>query len=203
MVSKVSYNDKAFKIGDFTYNSRKNFYHMKMIDNKFYEIAKRLELYYDIIDEYEDYKYSEEYTKNKREEYIKKIRKVFIRLKNLERFLRKFHFDKLKNIKLIVKENNNMIFDFDYGSFIENYKWIKQIINDRESPEFIYTLFREKYDLKDKEYVKYKLFKKIWKLSSKFEKRIKFEEEDEEEDEDDYEFMDDYYKYIEREIRYI
>ena len=96
-----------------------------------------------------------------------------------------------------------MIFDFDYGSFIENYKWIKQIINDRESPEFIYTLFREKYDLKDKEYVKYKLFKKIWKLSSKFEKRIKFEEEDEEEDEDDYEFMDDYYKYIEREIRYI
>ena len=76
MVSKVTLNDKAFKIGEFTYNSRKNFYHMKMVDNRFYELANRLESYYDIIDEYEDFKNSEEYSKNKREEYIKKIRRV-------------------------------------------------------------------------------------------------------------------------------
>ena len=65
MVSKVTLNDKAFKIGEFTYNSRKNFYHMKMVDNRFYELANRLESYYDIIDEYEDFKNSEEYSKNK------------------------------------------------------------------------------------------------------------------------------------------
>ena len=64
-----------------------------------------------------------------------------------------------------------MIFNFDCGSIIEKYKWIKDIINDRESPENLYILFRKEFGPKNKDYIKYELLKKIWKLSSKFGKK--------------------------------
>ena len=45
---------------------------------------------------------------------IKEIVKIFIKIKNIERFLRKFHFKKLEdnNIKLYYKLNGN-IYDFN------------------------------------------------------------------------------------------
>ena len=55
-----------------------------------------------------EYKYKDFDHKNDKKIKIKEIVKIFIKLKNLERFLRKFHFKKIKdnNIKLYYKRLN-------------------------------------------------------------------------------------------------
>ena len=50
----VLVKQKYFKIGDYVYDSRRNFYWFKIIDNHFHEIALYLEKFQKILYDYDN-----------------------------------------------------------------------------------------------------------------------------------------------------
>ena len=118
---------KNFKIGNYEYDSRINYYWFKNIDRYFHIISHNLKRFTKILYDYDkiikeyDYKIFN-YKVYKRDKNIE-IKKIFIKLKNIERFLIKNHFKRLEdnNIKLYFSKKENYI-DYDFN--------IYDIVND-------------------------------------------------------------------------